>query len=63
LLGKDDQGGYIRQINDHLKNTDQNLSDLNGFMNKLLGGLIGVGGLQGLNLVAAFFTGKKQKDS
>ena len=62
LLGPDgsaSQSGTIKMMNDHMHNTDLLEQADHDFINKLLGGLIGLGGLQAFNLVASFFTGKK----
>ena len=71
LLGSDGSGsvsGTIKMINDHIHNTDLEEQADHDFINKLLGGLIGLGSLQAIVLVkdslssiSAFFTGKKER--
>jgi hypothetical protein len=64
LLGPDgtgSQSGTIKMMNDHMHNTDLEVQDQHDFINKLWGAFWGLGGLQALNLIGAFFTGKKVK--
>ena len=64
LLGPDGTGGTagtIKMINDHIHNTDLQEQADHDFINKLLGGLIGLGSLQAIALGKDFFTGKKEK--
>ena len=55
------QGGTLDQMNAHIRNTDENVLNLRDFMNKLLGGMYGLGGVQGLNLILSAITLKKAK--
>jgi hypothetical protein len=62
LLGPDgtgSQSGAIKMINDHIHNTDIEEQADHDFIDKLLGGLIGLGSLQAIALAKDLFTGKK----